>query len=253
MSEYAKPTLYRMSELPSACPPKHQITNAFTLIPKETGAVNYTLFCTEVRPGGEAEMDNHGNREHCYFVLSGHAIAFCSGRQFIMGPGDCLWIPPSADHGLKPLNGETVRFAVVTSPPAWAPALTDEEVKANNYKEATLYRMSDLPSACPPKHIDTNAFTLIGKDTGAKHFVLFCTEVHPGGEAEIDNHGGREHCYFILSGYADVTCAGEKFLMHPGDCLWIPPHADHGLKPVGGQTVRFAVVTSPPAWSPEIK
>jgi mannose-6-phosphate isomerase-like protein (cupin superfamily) len=127
------------------------------------------------------------------------------------------------------------------------------EFAMSQYAKPTLFRMSELPSACPPKHRITSAFTLIPKETGAQRYTLFCAEVRPGGEAEMDNHGGREHCYFILSGYADVTCAGENFKMHPGDCLWIPPHADHGLTPIGGQTVRFAVVTSPPAWSPEIK
>lgn len=250
MTQYAKPTLYRMSELPSACPPKHINTDAFTLIPKETGATQYTMFCTEVRPGGEAEMDNHGGREHCYFILSGFAECTCNGRKFIMHPGDCLWIPPHADHGLKPINGQTVRFAVVTSPPPWMPEIPKEEL--GEYLIPTVFRMSELPSVCPAKHIDTEAFTPIGQITGAKHYLLFCTEVHPGGEAEMDNHGNREHCYFILSGYAEATCNGEKFKMHPGDCLWIPPNADHGLVPIGGQTVRFLVVTSPPGWMPEM-
>ncbi len=116
------------------------------------------------------------------------------------------------------------------------------------YKEATLYKMEELPSACPPKHVNTDAFTLIGKETGAEGFVLFCTEVHPGGEAQLDNHGAREHCYFILSGSGEAVVNGEKFICRPGDCLWIPPNADHGIKPIGGQTVRFAVVTSPPPW-----
>ncbi len=41
---------------------------------------------------------------------------------------------------------------------------------------------------------------------------------------------------------------GKKFIVRPGDCLWIPPDAEHGVKPTGGQTLRFAVVTSPPPW-----
>ena len=114
-----------------------------------------------------------------------------------------------------------------------------------NYKEATLYKMEELPSACPPKHINTDAFTLIPKETGAEGFVLFCTEVHPGGEAEVDIHKGREHCYFMLSGCGEAVVNGKKFTVRPGDCLWIPPDAEHGIKPVGGQTIRFAVVLAP--------
>jgi mannose-6-phosphate isomerase-like protein (cupin superfamily) len=116
------------------------------------------------------------------------------------------------------------------------------------YKEATLYKMEDLKSACPPKHVNTDAYTLIGKETGATGFVLFCTEVHPGGEAQLDVHKGREHCYFMLSGCGEAVVNGKKFIVRPGDCLWIPPDAEHGIKPTGGQTIRFAVVTSPPPW-----
>ena len=116
------------------------------------------------------------------------------------------------------------------------------------YKEATLYKMEDLKSACPPKHVNTDAFTLIGQETGAQGYVLFCTEVHPGGEAQLDVHKGREHCYFILSGVGEAEVNGKKFTCRPGDCLWIPPDAEHGIKPTGGQTLRFAVVTSPPPW-----
>jgi mannose-6-phosphate isomerase-like protein (cupin superfamily) len=116
------------------------------------------------------------------------------------------------------------------------------------YKEATLYKMEELKSACPPKHVNTDAFTLIGQETGAQGYVLFCTEVHPGGEAQLDVHKGREHCYFILSGCGEAVVNGKKFTCRPGDCLWIPPDAEHGIKPTGGQTLRFAVVTSPPPW-----
>jgi len=33
------------------------------------------------------------------------------------------------------------------------------------YKEATLYKMDEMQSACPPKHINTDAFTLIPQET----------------------------------------------------------------------------------------
>ncbi len=61
-----------------------------------------------------------------------------------------------------------------------------------DYKEATLYRMEELPSACPPKHINTDAFTLIPETTCAKGFILFCTDAHPGGEDDLVIHPGRE-------------------------------------------------------------
>jgi mannose-6-phosphate isomerase-like protein (cupin superfamily) len=117
-----------------------------------------------------------------------------------------------------------------------------------DYAEAKVMKLAEMQSVCPPKHRNTDAFTLIGQDTGAKNFVLFLTEVHPGGEAELDVHEGREHCYFVISGVGDAQVNGRKFQLNPGECLWIPPGAEHGIKPVGGQTLRFAVVTAPPPW-----
>lgn len=118
----------------------------------------------------------------------------------------------------------------------------------SEYAAAKVIRLSKLQSECPPKHVRTDAFTVIGEDTGAKNFVLFNVEIHPGGEAQPDTHPGREHCYFVLSGVGDATVDGQKFELHPGDCLWMPPGVRHGVKAVGGQTLRFVVVTAPPPW-----
>jgi mannose-6-phosphate isomerase-like protein (cupin superfamily) len=117
-----------------------------------------------------------------------------------------------------------------------------------NYAKAKVMRLAELTSNCPPKHRNTDAFTMIGEDTGARNFVMFNVEIHPGGEAEPDTHPGREHCYFVLSGIGAAVVDDQEFRLQPGDCLWIPPGSLHGIKPVGGQTLRFVVVTSPPPW-----
>lgn len=114
--------------------------------------------------------------------------------------------------------------------------------------KARVTRLSEAVSKCPPKHTHTDAFTMIGEETGAKNFVMFNVEIRPGGEAEPDTHPGREHCYFVLSGVGDAQVEGEQFTLYPGDCLWIPPGAEHGVKPVGQQTLRFVVITAPPPW-----
>lgn len=247
MPQYAKPTLFRMSELTSFCPPKHSKTDAFILIPEKTGATHFTMLCMEVRPGGEAEMDRHYGREHCYFIVSGYAEVICEGEQFKLLPGDCLWLPPGAEHSLKPIGKQTVRLITVFSPPPWMPSL--EKTKAiRSYSKAQVFKMSELDAACPPKHIEAEVFTLIPKETGAQEFALYCTEVYPDGEAEMHSHHGREHAYCLLSGHAEIVCNGEKFITHPGDCMWIPPYAFHSLKPIGNETVRVAVVTSPAPW-----
>ncbi len=118
----------------------------------------------------------------------------------------------------------------------------------SKYSKAKVTRLSDLSAFCPPKHTRTDSFTMVGEETGAQNFVLFNVEIHPGGEAELDTHPGREHCYLVLSGIGNAVVDNEKFKLKPGDCLWIPPGAEHGIKPAGDKTLRFIVVTSPPPW-----
>ena len=52
-------------------------------------------------------------------------------------------------------------------------------------------------------------------------------------------------------GFGDLRGAIDRldYLQWLGiDCLWLPPGCEHGVKPVGGQTLRFVVVTAPPPW-----
>lgn len=113
-------------------------------------------------------------------------------------------------------------------------------------QKARVIRLSKERPVCPPKHVKTDAYTMVGEMVGAKNFVLFNVEIHPGGEAQLDTHPGSEHCYFVISGSGDATVEGESFQLKPGDCLWIPPDSVHGIKPLGDETLRFIVVTAPP-------
>lgn len=113
--------------------------------------------------------------------------------------------------------------------------------------KAILRRMKDIDSICPPKHSNTDSFVLCNKATvGCEHIEFFCAEIHPGGEAEEDVHPSSEHGFFMISGVGKATVDGEEYIMEPGDCLYIPPGAKHGIKPIGGQTIRFAVFMAPP-------
>ncbi len=111
--------------------------------------------------------------------------------------------------------------------------------KARVVKVAEAEGMTEIK-----KHLKCVGYSLIPQDTGVS-FSFSLTEMHPGGEAEKDAHEGREHCFFILSGVGDAVVEGERFELHPYECLWIPPGADHELRPIGEQTLRFLVITFP--------
>ncbi len=113
--------------------------------------------------------------------------------------------------------------------------------------KAILRRIRDIKSVLPPKHTNTDAFVLANNATvGCKNIEFFLTEIRPGGEAEEDIHPISEHAYFVISGRGLAKVEGEEFTVEPGDCLYIPPGAKHGIKPIGTETLRFVVWMSPP-------
>jgi mannose-6-phosphate isomerase-like protein (cupin superfamily) len=117
-----------------------------------------------------------------------------------------------------------------------------------DYGEAKVFRIAEMEAITEiPKHHRCAGYSLIPRDTGVS-FSFSLTEMYPGGEAETDTHEGREHCFFVLSGIGEAHVNGKKFMVHPYECLWIPPGAVHDFKAVGGQTLRFLVVTSPAFW-----
>jgi mannose-6-phosphate isomerase-like protein (cupin superfamily) len=116
------------------------------------------------------------------------------------------------------------------------------------YAQARVMKVAEMEALTEiPKHRRTCGYTLLPQDIGVS-FSFSLTEIHPGGEAEPDAHEGREHCFFVLSGVGDAKVNGKKFTLNPYECLWIPPGAEHEIRPVGGQTLRFLVVTLPAFW-----
>ena len=114
--------------------------------------------------------------------------------------------------------------------------------------QAILRRLRDIQSSCPPKHTNTDAFVLANKATvGCENIEFFLTEIRPGGEAEEDIHSISEHAYFVISGRGLATVEGKEYIVEPNDCLYIPPGAKHGIKPIGRETLRFLVWMAPPS------
>jgi mannose-6-phosphate isomerase-like protein (cupin superfamily) len=113
--------------------------------------------------------------------------------------------------------------------------------------DGKLIKLAELQSVCPPGHINTETLEIITKNTvGAEHIELFLSEMHPGGEAEESVHPFSEHGYFMISGVGEAVVEGKRFTLHPNECLYIPPGAKHGIKPVGKNTIRVIVFMSPP-------
>ena len=63
----------------------------------------------------------------------------------------------------------------------------------------------------------------------------------PGGFLALHRHEPAE-LYFILGGTGIVTLDGVDHLVKPGDCVFIPPMAEHGVRNLDLGVLRFLYV-----------
>lgn len=102
---------------PVAEPPKHPETDSWPLISPDTGGSENIMFqISETRPGGAALSHRHPNREHVFYVLSGHGTATVGDESFDVDPGDAYYVPKDVEHGIKSRTRETLKLIVVFSP-----------------------------------------------------------------------------------------------------------------------------------------
>lgn len=113
-------------------------------------------------------------------------------------------------------------------------------------KNATLVRGHLQPPKCPPKHELTASRALVNREVvGATSIELYLVEISTGGEALPDAHPGCEHGFFILSGNGEAEVNAQRFVVSEGDCLFIPPGAEHAIRPSGHEPLRMIVFFSP--------
>jgi mannose-6-phosphate isomerase-like protein (cupin superfamily) len=114
-------------------------------------------------------------------------------------------------------------------------------------KRASARHIRDMAAFLPPKHTNTDSWTLVSKETvGAEKVKLFLTEMRPGAKTDWDRHMGAEHAYFILSGRGKAYVENQTFDLEPNVCLFIPEDANHRLDVIGNETMRFVVLLAPP-------
>lgn len=92
--------------------------------PRTCGARHLAATLVEIAPGGRQRIHDH-EPEQLYLVLSGHGRMSVSGETADVGPGDCVFIPGGAPHGLENAGGEPLRYFSVA-----APAFSDEQLAA---------------------------------------------------------------------------------------------------------------------------
>lgn len=89
------------------------------------------------------------------------------------------------------------------------------------------------------------SYLLASKRTGgAKNIAVTLVEMDVDGFQHIHTHE-PEQTYTILEGSGLMTVDGEQRQVGPGDCIFIPSWAEHGLQNTGGTMLKYLSAASP--------
>lgn len=89
------------------------------------------------------------------------------------------------------------------------------------------------------------SYLLVSERTcGAQKLSITLVEMEPGGFQHVHQHE-PEQTYTILEGSGIMSVAGEERPVGPGDCIFIPSWAGHGLQNTGGTRLRYLSACSP--------
>ncbi len=69
-------------------------------------------------PGDEAPYHYHEHRESIIVPVSGESIEIVEGKEFLIKPGDVLFIPAGEKHGAVNRSNQEFRFLEFFTPPA---------------------------------------------------------------------------------------------------------------------------------------
>ena len=83
------------------------------LLGPESGVQNFITRQFTLEPGGRIPCHRHDDIEHEQVVLEGTMVIGLDSREFEVGPGDSVFIPPGVGHWYENRGTEPVRFLCV--------------------------------------------------------------------------------------------------------------------------------------------
>src|SRR5438128_950842 len=80
--------------------------------------------------------------------------------------------------------------------------------------------------------------------SSAEHLTTTLAVIEPGGQQRIHSHA-PEQVYFILEGSGLMTVGAETQEVGPGDCIFVPSDAPHGIWNQGQELLRYFSAAAP--------
>lgn len=93
-------------------------------------------------------------------------------------------------------------------------------------------KRQEVPAYAAPGHFDVSTMRIQGKDeTGITKFWMGKSYFLPGGGADWGYEDSpTEKVYYVLDGQLTVSSKDEKFVLNPGDSLFIAPFEGRTIK-----------------------
>jgi mannose-6-phosphate isomerase-like protein (cupin superfamily) len=79
-------------------------------------AVNQSLAQATIPVGGATTAHLHPIAEELYFITRGTGLMRLAGEERAVGPGDCIVIPPGAEHKLRNTGAEPLELLCCCAP-----------------------------------------------------------------------------------------------------------------------------------------
>jgi mannose-6-phosphate isomerase-like protein (cupin superfamily) len=89
------------------------------------------------------------------------------------------------------------------------------------------------------------AYRLLGPGS-CQHLELYVNVLDPGsGPGPYHYHSNADNIYFVLAGEGEVTVAGSRIAVRPGDMLLLSPGERHDIENTGREHLQVLEIKAP--------
>jgi mannose-6-phosphate isomerase-like protein (cupin superfamily) len=93
---------------------------------KQSLSIHYSLAHARLAPG-EVSLKHRLRTSEVYYILEGQGRVYVNDEACMVGPGDCVYIPPEASQHIESLGPDELAFLCIVDP-AWK--FEDEIIEA---------------------------------------------------------------------------------------------------------------------------
>ena len=110
-------------------------------------------------------------------------------------------------------------------------------------------RLEECPQFVAGDHTRLRELVHPRNDPAPLHYSIAHATLAPG-ESSLPHSLASSEVYHILSGQGIMHVNGEEVEIHPGDTIYVPPHALQHIRNTGPTTLAFLCIVEP-AWREE--